>query len=346
MIKTGIVGTGSVADYGHLPAIRKAGGEVLACADINHEKAREWAARHDIPDAFASHTELIQNPEIQLVAICTLSDSHERIAIDALRAGKHVYIEKPATESAAQIAHVAQVAKDTGKFAYAGSHHPYRANVQHLRKRIASGEMGDIYLIEARKRRGNGVPKDQAGITHRRCGVSSGSSSHRIELALYLMGMPNAKYVSARTCNYFIKRKATAEDRAISGLVDDSLLCQIIFDNGCTLMLRDIADSHFPKGQEPHYLFGEFSVYGTGAAARLHPLTYYHREVNSDEVTEESPDVDNSLDTNHGPAYRYLFDCIARNEKPEDAPERAIAVMEILDAIYESADAGGRQIRL
>lgn len=93
-VRVGVVGCGTIsaAYLSNLKASSHV--EVLACADLVAERARERALEYGIPRAI-SPEELISDPEIELVVNLTVPNAHAAINLAVLRAGKHVYAEKP-----------------------------------------------------------------------------------------------------------------------------------------------------------------------------------------------------------------------------------------------------------
>src|SRR4051812_274095 len=91
----GIVGVGMIADF-HAQAIAATkGGRLVAIATRNPENARAFARKHDVPFATTSVDELVARPDVDVVCITTPSGAHLDPALAAVRAGKHVVIEKP-----------------------------------------------------------------------------------------------------------------------------------------------------------------------------------------------------------------------------------------------------------
>jgi UDP-N-acetyl-2-amino-2-deoxyglucuronate dehydrogenase len=91
----GIVGVGMIADY-HAQAIAATnGGKLVGIATRNADNARAFARKHQVPFATTSVDELVARPDIQVVCITTPSGAHLEPALAAIRAGKHVVIEKP-----------------------------------------------------------------------------------------------------------------------------------------------------------------------------------------------------------------------------------------------------------
>lgn len=91
----GIFGAGMIAGF-HAEALGHAqGARLLGVASRNPETARAFAAKHNVPFAAASIEELVARPEIDVVCITTPSGAHLEPALTAIRAGKHIVVEKP-----------------------------------------------------------------------------------------------------------------------------------------------------------------------------------------------------------------------------------------------------------
>src|SRR5689334_11591564 len=93
-VKVGLIGTGMISKA----YIRGSRAfdivDIVACADIDLERARAVAAEYDIPRVY-SVAELLADPEIQLVINLTIPKVHAQVSLDVIAAGKHVYSEKP-----------------------------------------------------------------------------------------------------------------------------------------------------------------------------------------------------------------------------------------------------------
>ncbi|HWZ95414.1 MAG TPA: Gfo/Idh/MocA family oxidoreductase [Opitutaceae bacterium] len=91
----GIIGVGMVADY-HAQAIREArGARLVGMAGRSEEKVRAFAERHGVPFSTTRVGELVARPDIDVICVATPSGAHLDVALAAIRAGKHVVIEKP-----------------------------------------------------------------------------------------------------------------------------------------------------------------------------------------------------------------------------------------------------------
>ncbi len=94
-LRVGIIGLGGIA-RSHCDAIATLDNiEVVAVADLFEEKRREYMETYNIPKGYASHTELLQDDEIDAVAVVLGHQLHHQLTVDACNAGKHVLVEKP-----------------------------------------------------------------------------------------------------------------------------------------------------------------------------------------------------------------------------------------------------------
>lgn len=99
-IKWGTIGAGDVAEVKSGPAFQKAADSALqAVMRRNAARANDFARRHGVPEWYDDAERIIKHPEINAIYIATPPSSHEEYAIRALRAGKHVYLEKPMATS-------------------------------------------------------------------------------------------------------------------------------------------------------------------------------------------------------------------------------------------------------
>lgn len=109
----GIIGVGMIADF-HAQAIAHThGGKLVGVATRNADNARAFAARHGAALATTSIDELVARPDIQVVCITTPSGAHLEPALAAVRAGKHLVVEKPieiTTERADELLRAAEAA--------------------------------------------------------------------------------------------------------------------------------------------------------------------------------------------------------------------------------------------
>ncbi len=145
----GIVGCGVIAPT-HIGAIGQIEGtEVVALADTLIEKARALGTKHGIDSLYSSCTELLRNPAVDGVSICTPSGTHADLAIEALRAGKHVIIEKPMDISMEACDRLIRAADECKKVVAVISQHRFDAGTIAARDALHEGKPGRLVLADA-----------------------------------------------------------------------------------------------------------------------------------------------------------------------------------------------------
>jgi predicted dehydrogenase len=110
-LKVGVVGLGFIGPA-HIEGIRRQGVEVRGIAESTPELARQKAEQLNIPMAYASYEEMLQDPAIDVVHICSPNFLHFSQAKQALLAGKHVICEKPLTITSAEARELVELAKE------------------------------------------------------------------------------------------------------------------------------------------------------------------------------------------------------------------------------------------
>lgn len=147
-IRVGIIGMGMIGAR-HIETLRRIGDvQIVAVSDQNYALAQRKAEQFCIPKCYASAEELIADPEIQVVHDCTPNHLHLEINSKIIKAGKHVFSEKPLGMTSAESAQMLELLKEHPEVV-AGVDFCYRMNalVQDARYRIAKGEIGRPYLI-------------------------------------------------------------------------------------------------------------------------------------------------------------------------------------------------------
>lgn len=120
----------------------------VSCADLNMEAARGAAERWNIPKVYTSD-EMFQDPEVDLVLILTNPGSHYSLTMQALKAGKHVYCEKPLATSVEQAAEIVRFAAEQGLTVGSAPDTFLSPEFQTVTKLINDGEIGDIISVTA-----------------------------------------------------------------------------------------------------------------------------------------------------------------------------------------------------
>ena len=142
----GILSTSSIAPR-FIAAVRACGkGNVVALSSRTLEKAREKAAQWDIPVAYGSHDDLLQDSAVNIVYISNVNSQHYFWAKAALLAGKHVICEKPCTTTEAQTAELYALARQQGLFFMEAQKMLFLPAVLAAKERLR--DLGAITMVE------------------------------------------------------------------------------------------------------------------------------------------------------------------------------------------------------
>ncbi len=147
-IKAAVIGAGFMGKV-HTEGIRRLGNvEVVAAAAVSKEEAQRFGELMSIERVTDDYRELIADPEIEAVHVCTPNALHAPVSIAAMEAGKHVLCEKPLAMSAAEAEQMLDVARRTGVVHCVNHNLRYYPVLQHVRQMIARGDLGEILIVQ------------------------------------------------------------------------------------------------------------------------------------------------------------------------------------------------------
>ncbi len=214
-LKIGIIGTGWIAGahmqaYAKMPDV-----EVVALADLVPGKAEAFAKEYGIENArfYNSDEELIAaEKDLDGVSICTYNTQHAPCAIHALEAGINVLLEKPFTVTLDEAIEVMKAEKKSGKILTIGFQPRMSENMQMIKKIVDSGELGQIYYIQAGGGRRRGIPtpfgttfieKETGGV-----GALGDIGCYSLDMLLGAVGYPKPLTCSGYKSDFFGKDPA------------------------------------------------------------------------------------------------------------------------------------------
>ena len=122
---------------------------VSMCADLDPERLEHMRELYPYLQTTQDYRDILADPDITAVAIATPVSTHSRLAIDALRANKHVFVEKPLAASSAECTAMAAEASARSRVLMVGHTFVYTAAVNKIRQLIADGELGEIHYINS-----------------------------------------------------------------------------------------------------------------------------------------------------------------------------------------------------
>ena len=145
-VRLGMIGAGVISRRLHVPSLTPCPGvEITGAADVDSMAARELGA----PDYFTDYRKMLQRDQIDAVVIACPNNIHAEIAIECLKAGKHVLCEKPLAMNADETGRMLQAAEDSGCVHMVSFTYSFCPAARYLKHLIDKGEFGEILQIRA-----------------------------------------------------------------------------------------------------------------------------------------------------------------------------------------------------
>jgi predicted dehydrogenase len=185
-LQVGIIGAGRIGRV-HAESItfRLPQARVLAITDVSREAAQAVAARCEVPVVASSSAEIFGNPEIEAVLICSSTDTHAELIVQAAEAGKHIFCEKPISLSLAEIDRALAAVNKAGVQLQIGFNRRFDANFARVRRAVVEGEVGRPQLMHIVSRDPEPPPPAYVKVSG---GMFMDMTIHDFDMARFLMG--------------------------------------------------------------------------------------------------------------------------------------------------------------
>ncbi len=348
-IKVAIIGTGSISGE-HIKAYQKLDNvELYAFCDINEARLNKKGKKYGVTRLYTDEAQMLRElPELDAVSICTWNAAHAPCAIMALDAGKHVLCEKPMATSLEEAIAMQEAARRNNRLLMIGFVRRFGHDCEVIRDLINEDALGELYYAKVAYLRRHGNPGGWFGDK----AFSGGGplidiGVHVIDLARYLFGNPKPVSVYGATFSKLGARKHIKSELAYVSSSTETYDCNcedlvsamVRFDNGAVLSVEASFDANLKDNNRIQLL-------GTKAGVcmddGLHITTEYNgylADVELDAKTELKVD-----DAFFG-EIKHFVDCIADEGKTCICPaEDGVALMQILTAIYRSAESGHEEV--
>jgi myo-inositol 2-dehydrogenase/D-chiro-inositol 1-dehydrogenase len=185
-LNIGIIGAGRIGKvHAATLAYRIPAARVLAVADVDTTAAQQLAVQFKIPLATTDYRDVLNDPAIDAVLICSGTDTHARFTEEAAQAGKHIFCEKPIAHSLAEIDQALAAVAKAGVKLQVGFNRRFDANYRRVREAVERGEIGQPALLHI-------VSRDPAPPPVAYVKVSGGMfldmTIHDFDMARFLIG--------------------------------------------------------------------------------------------------------------------------------------------------------------
>lgn len=349
MKRVAVIGCGMQGRL-HLGALDLlAGVQVEAACDLD-EGSRE-AARRDfaLEHVYADYTELLARHAVDLVCVCTMTNTHRKITLAALGAGANVLCEKPLAMNAQEGDEMVSAASAASRFLTVGFNLRFAQASLQAHALIASGYIGRPLYAWAWSR--SGTPG--WGQHHRRHisggGVLAGSAVHTIDLVRWLAGNPDPVSCSA----FLTAEPPRSEDDGDGRLrpsdwdCDNMVHAQIRFAGGFVV----VADAEWVLGDVG--LMHAVEIVGDERRLQFRPFVSAVRSARHPHWSVDGPGGE--LGVGYGPdrtpepsvnrEMAEVVGAMSAGRNPMISAEEALVVQQIIDGLYASA-ASGREVAL
>lgn len=347
-MKIAIIGCGTIANAAHIPAYLKNDKvEIKWFCDIIPERADEAVKKYGCGKAVYDYHEILDDPELEAVSVCTPNKVHAPITIDFLKAGKNVLCEKPAARTYDEALTMLEAQHETGKVLNIGVVNRFNDSVRRIKKLIEDGELGEVYHVYVSFRAHRSIPGLGGAFTTKEIaggGVLIDWGVHFLDIVMYCCGDPKTKTVTAET---FSKLGKNMEEYAyvdmwagppkFDGVYDvEEAMTGMIRTDGPTITMNGAWAQNIGKSE----MFIDFI--GDKAGIRMqyggvgngYDFVIYGAKDGMLTETKPSfsakPHFQNEIDS--------FVDCVRSGEKLPSHIDTNIITSKLMQAIYDSAE--------
>jgi len=342
-LKVGVIGVGGIART-HMPGWEASPhAEVVAGSDISEAALQAWGSKWGVTRLVTDSAELIDDPGLDIIDVCTPNNYHAPLSIAALNAGKHVICEKPLAPTPAAIQEMIAARDASGKLLMTAQHFRFRGSSKAMKAEIDGGALGDIYHARSWLLRRAAAPTRPGFILkeHSSGGPCIDIGVHILDLTLWLMGNPKPAAVTG------VARAEIAHQPGAFSVwggsiptefdVEDFAAAFVRFENGATLVLEVSWLLHHDTQGEDMQMW----LYGTKGGSHWPKCEIYTSNYQTQQL------YNRSLQITHDALEPHAQECVEFAQAvvdgaPSPVPaEQSLQVMTILDGIYRSQQAGG-----
>ena len=332
-MKYALIGCGRIS-VNHIQAALNNNLEIVGICDLLEEKMKE--KKEMFPDIsnvaeYTNYLEMIEKEKPDLVAIATESGKHAKIALDCIRHGINVIIEKPIALSMHDANEIVLEAKKYNVKVCANHQNRFNKAIKKMREAIETDKFGKLFHATAHIcwNRGKGY-YDQAswrGTWEQDGGALMNQCIHDIDLLRWMMG-DDIDEVYAYT------------DRLNHDYIDaeDLGLALVHFKNGAYGMIEGTTNVYPKNLEETLYIFGEKGTAKAGGSS-VNKLEVWRFDGEDEEkaINEFSEEHQNVYGLGHTPLYADMIDAIKSGREPLVDGEAGKRALELVLAIYLSA---------
>ncbi|MEG1214301.1 MAG: Gfo/Idh/MocA family oxidoreductase [Leclercia sp.] len=333
-----IIGAGQVADKVHASYYcTREDLELVAVCDSHLSQAQQFAEKYGITQIWDDVPAMLSAVKPDIVSVCSPNRFHFEHTLQALHAGCHVMCEKPPAMTSDEALEMRNTARRVGKVLAYDFHHRFARDTQILREQVVAGVLGEIYVTNARALRRCGVP-GWGVFTNKELqggGPLIDIGIHMLDAAMYVLGFPAVKRVSAHSFQKIGTQKNNGqfgEWDPTTYTVEDALFGTIEFHNGGILRLETSFALNIPEQSIMNVNFC-----GDKAGATLFPAQIYTDNNGELEMLLQRDKAD---DNRHYRSMEAFVNHVKGDPVTIADAEQGVVLQQLVAALYESAEKG------
>ena len=296
-LRIGVIGAGRIGKlHANNLAFRVPGAELAAISDVYEPAAKELAEKLGVPAYYNDYHKILDDPTIDAVFICSSTDTHSPISLEAAKAGKHIFCEKPIDHDIDKIRPVLEAVKQAGVKYQVGFNRRFDRNFKHVHDVVQSGGIGDVHIVKVTSRDPEAPPLSYVKVSG---GIFVDMTIHDFDMVRYLSGSEVEEVSAFGTClvNPEIGKAGDVDTCIITlkfkngalGVIDNSRQAVYGYDQrievfgsrGCIT-----AENETPNNT---------TLYTVDAVTKEKPLWFFLERYNDAFITEECAFVDACL---------------------------------------------------
>lgn len=187
MLNIGIIGAGRIGKV-HLQSVTRyvADAKVIALADpFMNAETEEWARSLGVGKLTRDYKEILADPEVDAVFICSSTDTHSAISLEAIAAGKHIFCEKPVDHDLGKIKAVMQALEGSPVKYQVGFNRRFDHNFAAAREAVANGRIGELAVLKITSRDPGAPPVDYIKVSG---GIFLDMTIHDFDMVRFISG--------------------------------------------------------------------------------------------------------------------------------------------------------------
>jgi predicted dehydrogenase len=341
-MKIALIGCGNIANNAHLPALSAMPDvEILYAVDLIGERARAAKEQYGLGRWQTDYRAALDDGDVQAVFVLTPNYSHYTIAMDALKAGKHVFCEKPITNNYALSMEMADEAERRNLILNIGVCNRYHKSVELIKDFVEQGRLGELYHIYCSFRSFRSIPGLGGAFTSKEKsggGVLIDWGIHFLDLILYITGVKirtvsaNAYNKLGRDISAYVYKDMWAGPPVFGGVCDvDDMVTGFIRTSGASISFNGAWAQNIDQNE----MFVDFM--GDKGGIRLmygKDFTFYTAQ----DGVLQSVKPDYRIPNMYQREDLRFIEAVRKGLKTRSHINAVLESARLLDAIYESAE--------